>query len=119
MRIAALAQSTFDREFLIDFCRKMRVAIVLKMPQTRCSNVESVYCNTFGGAVLSRGGSGDLLAGLIGGNLAQTKGREFDAVMRAVVWHGKAAEALARKRGQIAVRTTDVLGYLSEVLRNK
>ena len=119
MRIAALEQPTFDSEFLIDFCHKNRVALVLKMPQTRCCNGESVYCNTFGGAVLSRGGSGDLLAGLIGGNLAQqTKGREFDAVMRAVVWHGKAAEALARKRGQIAVRTTDVLAYLSEVLRS-
>lgn len=118
MRIAALEHPTFDSEFLIDFCRKNRVALVLKLPQTRCSDGESVYCNTFGGAVLSRGGSGDLLAGLIGGNLAQAKGREFDAVMRAVVWHGKAAEVLARKRGQIAVRTTDVLGYLSEVLRS-
>ena len=117
MRIALLEQPVFESDFLIDFCRNNQVSLVLKLPQTRCCDGEAVYCNTFGGAVLSRGGSGDLLAGLIGGNLAQAGGQALEASMRAVVWHGKAAEALARKRGQIAVRTTDVLGYLSEVLR--
>ena len=40
------------------------------------------------------------------------------AVARAVVYHGLAAERLARSRGQVAVRTTEVLEHLSEVLRN-
>jgi NAD(P)H-hydrate repair Nnr-like enzyme with NAD(P)H-hydrate dehydratase domain len=31
--------------------------------------------------------------------------------------HGLAAERLARARGQVAVRTTQILEYISEVLR--
>ncbi|NCG08537.1 MAG: NAD(P)H-hydrate dehydratase [Verrucomicrobia bacterium] len=119
MAIAQVERPVYDSEYLIEFCQQYRVQLVLKWPQTRCCDGESVYCNTFGGAVLSRGGSGDLLAGLAGGNMAQARGNEFEAVARAVVWHGKAAEALARKRGQVAVCTTDILGYLSEVLRGE
>ena len=117
MAIAQLDSPVYDSDYLIGFCQQYRVQLVLKSPQTRCCDGESVYCNTFGGAVLSRGGSGDLLAGLAGGNVAQARGIEFEAVARAVVWHGKAAEALARKSGQVAVCTTDVLAYLSAVLR--
>lgn len=117
MLIAGLEQPMLESDFLLDFCRKNQVLLVLKSPQTRCCDGASVYCNTFGGAVLSRGGSGDLLAGLIGGNLAQARGQALEAATKAVVWHGKAAEALAREQGQIAVRTTEVLNYLPGVLR--
>ncbi len=117
MAVAQLERPVYDSDFLKSFCQQYKVQLVLKSPQTRCCDGEAVYCNTFGGAVLSRGGSGDLLAGLAGGNVAQARGREFEAVARAVVWHGKAAEVLARKRGQVAVCTTEVLTYLSEVLR--
>jgi NAD(P)H-hydrate epimerase len=34
-----------------------------------------------------------------------------------VVWHGRAADALAREKGQVAVQTTQVLDYLSAALR--
>jgi len=34
------------------------------------------------------------------------------------MWHGRAAEALARQHGQEAVTTTQVLDYLSFALRN-
>jgi NAD(P)H-hydrate epimerase len=34
-----------------------------------------------------------------------------------VVWHGLAADALARAQGQVAVQTTQVLDYLSAALR--
>ncbi|CAI8346736.1 MAG: Bifunctional NAD(P)H-hydrate repair enzyme Nnr [Opitutia bacterium UBA7350] len=117
MLIAGLARPTLESDFLLEFCRKNQVVLVLKSPQTRCCDGASIYCNTFGGAVLSRGGSGDLLAGLIGGNLAQAKGQGLESATKAVVWHGKAAEALARDRGQVAVRTTEVLNYLPKILR--
>ncbi len=71
----------------------------------------------FGGPVLARGGSGDLLAGITGAMLALTPEDPKLAATRAVVWHGMAADALARVNGQTAVRTTQLLDYLSVVLR--
>jgi NAD(P)H-hydrate epimerase len=70
----------------------------------------------FGGPVLARGGSGDILTGLTGGLLAQTPDDPLLAACRGVVWHGQAADALARAQGQTAVRVTQLLEYLHAVL---
>lgn len=70
----------------------------------------------FGGPVLARGGSGDLLAGLIGGLLAQAPDDLWLAAARGVVWHGLAADLLARDKGQVAVQTTQLLDYLQPAL---
>lgn len=75
------------------------------------------YYSPFGGPVLARGGSGDLLAGLTGGLLAQTPNEPLLAATRGVVWHGMAADALARAHGQVAVNTTQLLDFLPMVLR--
>jgi ADP-dependent NAD(P)H-hydrate dehydratase / NAD(P)H-hydrate epimerase len=76
-----------------------------------------IYHSLFGGPVLARGGSGDLLAGLTGGLLAQTPEDALGAAARGVVWHGLAADCLARARGAVAVGTTEVLEFLPAALR--
>jgi NAD(P)H-hydrate epimerase len=75
------------------------------------------YHSFFGGPVLARGGSGDLLAGLIGGLLAQTPSEPLLAAARGVVWHGLAADHLARAHGQTAVSVTQLLDFLPAALR--
>jgi NAD(P)H-hydrate epimerase len=90
---------------------------VLKGPVTRVGAGDTIYHSFFGGPVLSRGGSGDLLAGLIGGLLAQRPGAPLLAAAQGVLWHGLAADALAQSRGQVAVRTTELTEFLSGVLR--
>ncbi|MBI5768652.1 MAG: NAD(P)H-hydrate dehydratase [Verrucomicrobia bacterium] len=77
----------------------------------------TTYHSFFGGPVLARGGSGDLLAGLIGGLLAQAPADPLLAAARGVVWHGQAADALARSHGQVAVPATQLLDFLPAVLR--
>jgi NAD(P)H-hydrate epimerase len=77
----------------------------------------TAYYSLAGGPVLARGGSGDLLAGLIGGLLAQTPGDPLLAACRGTLWHGLAADALARAHGQTAVMTTQVLDFLPMALR--
>lgn len=119
MSIANLEKPEVGDDYLSDFCRTNEVFTVLKSPQTRICDGKNIYYNSFGGAVLSRGGSGDLLAGLLGGILAQDASHVTDSMSRAVVWHGLAAEHLARRRGQVAVRTTDLLEHLSPVLRGE
>ncbi len=90
---------------------------MLKGPVTRLCEGGAVYHSFFGGPVLARGGSGDLLAGLIGGLLAQTPQAPLLAASRGVVWHGIAADLLARAHGQTAVATTQLLDFLSVALR--
>ena len=101
--------------------------VVRKGPITRIETAEAetraaqtgraVYHGFFGGPVLARGGSGDILAGLVGGLLAQAPGDPLAAAARGVVWHGLAADALARAHGAQAVRTTQLLDFLPTALR--
>lgn len=96
-----------------------RAIVVLKGPVTRVQRGgDSVrYHSFFGGPVLARGGSGDLLAGLVGGLLAQTPQEPLLAAARGVVWHGCAADALARTHGQTAVQVTQLLDFLGPSLQ--
>ena len=56
-------------------------------------------------------------AQIIGTTLAGCPESTLEAACRAVVWHGGAADHLARARGQFAVRTTELLPCLSAALR--
>jgi ADP-dependent NAD(P)H-hydrate dehydratase / NAD(P)H-hydrate epimerase len=89
----------------------------LKGPVTRVTDGEAIYHSFFGGPVLARGGSGDLLAGLIGGLLAQTPDQPLLAAARGAVWHGLAADLLARAYGQTPVCVTQLLDFLPAALR--
>ena len=118
--------------------------IVLKGSVTRIGDGDHVYHSLAGGPVLARGGSGDLLAGLVGGLIAQAAADRLPALpgsapvaaerlpvppqresmstpvlaaCRGVVWHGMAADLLARDRGQVAVTATQLLDYLPAALR--
>lgn len=117
MRISRRSTDEISDAGLLDFCRSNRVMTVLKGPITRICDGKKVFCNTFGGPVLSRGGSGDLLSGIIGGMLAQRDDSVVTSIARGVILHGLAAQHLARDRGQVAVHTTALLEYLPGVLR--
>lgn len=107
------------------FAEETGAVVVLKGPMTRIASravLQSaseaiVYHSPFGGPVLARGGSGDVLAGLVGGLLAQTPDQPALAAVRGVTWHGLAADALARARGQVAARTTELIDFLPAALR--
>jgi NAD(P)H-hydrate repair Nnr-like enzyme with NAD(P)H-hydrate dehydratase domain len=70
--------------------------------------------------VLARGGSGDLLAGIVSSVLSRRNElglTAFDAVVLATTWHACAADWLRETQGEEAVRTTDLLAGLSPALR--
>ncbi|MFZ5495791.1 MAG: NAD(P)H-hydrate dehydratase [Verrucomicrobiota bacterium] len=102
--------------------KEAEVIAVLKGPLTRIvtnpgrSETGPDYYSPFGGPVLARGGSGDILAGLIGGLLAQAPGDPLQAACRGTVWHGRAADLLARARGQVAVEISEIIEQLGPAL---
>ena len=97
---------------------KPRGVLVLKGPLTHITNGKTTYYSPFGGPVLARGGSGDMLAGLIGGLLAQTPENPLLAACRGLVWHGVAADLLARTHGQVAVENSQLLEQLGPALQS-
>ena len=117
MRIAKLPEPDFSSETLMRFCSQYHLLTVLKSSLTRICDGNSVLYNTYGGPVLSRGGSGDVLSGLLGGMIAQDRTAVRVAVGQGLVLHGLAAQALARSEGQVAVHTSRLLEHLAGVLR--
>ncbi len=99
------------------YAARHRAVVVLKGPITRVAAGTAQYCSFFGGPVLARGGSGDILTGIIGSLLAQAPEDPVGAAATGVVWQGQAADALARERGAMAVTTTEILPRLATVLR--
>ena len=102
------------------YARKTKTIVVLKGPLTCVTDGLRVIHIPFGGPVLARGGSGDLLAGIVASVLSRRQElglTPFDAVVLAATWHARAADWLSETHGEEAVRTTDLLAGLSPVLR--
>ncbi len=98
----------------VDYCKRPGIIGVLKSSLPRICQGDSHFISTYGGPVLARGGSGDILAGLIGGSLAYSSPENMlEAVCRAVALHGNAADKLSNVSGETFVRTTDLLHYLN------
>lgn len=99
-----------------EFARKHGVTVVLKTSNTVVCNptASGVYINTTGNAGLARGGSGDLLAGMIVSLLAQGM-TPFTAAVCAVHLHGLAADNVAEKTSMRGMLPSDVLNNLPEL----
>ncbi len=75
----------------------------------------TLWQNTSGNPGLARGGSGDVLAGLLAALLAQ--GLEPAAAARCAVWlHGAAADRTAKRLGQLTMLPQDVFADLGALL---
>ncbi len=107
---APTAQITDER--VTDFCRQTACVLVRKGPHTRIYTNEGLaFVNDTGNAGLAKGGSGDVLTGLVGGLLA----RGYDALTAAElgVWiHGAAADYLTAERTAEAWDAGDLLAHL-------
>lgn len=101
-----------DPSEVIAFAGSRNLTVCLKGSPSRIVHGRSVINSVYGGPVLSRGGSGDILAGLVGGRIAIPGTGFAEAVCQGVAWHGWAADRLAREKGQMAVKATDILDFL-------
>jgi NAD(P)H-hydrate epimerase len=86
--------------------------VVLKGAFTAiCTADGKVWFNATGNTALSKGGSGDVLTGLLTGLLAQGYSSE-EAAKIGVYIHGRAAEALVRTKPAEACTAMEVIDYL-------
>ncbi len=78
--------------YVENFCKKYpKVVLVLKGANVLIGQNDKIYVNSFGSAILAKGGSGDVLSGLIGSLLAQGY-TVLDAAISASLAHVKAAK---------------------------
>ena len=73
-----------------------------------------IRISPFVNAGLAKGGTGDVLAGLMSGLLAQMPDRPFDAASLAVYVHGLAGEIARSTKGEIGMRAGDVIDAIPD-----
>jgi NAD(P)H-hydrate epimerase len=100
------------------FAERLGVTVVLKGARTLIAHPNGeVAVNTTGNPGMAKGGSGDLLTGLIAGMLAQYPGDAARAVEAAVYMHGLAADLAVRDGDEHTLLATDSLRQLGRVFR--
>ncbi|HOB76263.1 MAG TPA: NAD(P)H-hydrate dehydratase [Phycisphaerae bacterium] len=115
-----------DREgFAVRTARRMaggggggddRPVVVLKGAGTIVTDGERIYVNRTGNPGMATGGSGDVLAGLIGALVGQGM-KMFDAAVTGVYLHGLAGDVAAKRVGQVSLIATDIIDALPEAFR--
>ena len=103
--------------YLQTFTKEYPVICVLKDARTIVGWKEApLFMNLTGNSALAKGGSGDVLTGVISGILAQ-KAIPYEAACLGVFLHGLAGDCAAERKGQYSVLSGDVVDHISEILR--
>ncbi len=95
------------------FAQEHGITVVLKGARTVTATPDgTTYINASGNAGMATGGSGDVLAGLIGGLIAQGMPASEAAVL-GVYWHGAAGDrALAKRPSLASLIASDLIAEL-------
>jgi NAD(P)H-hydrate epimerase len=100
------------------FATDRRVILVLKGQRTVIAFPDGrAWINPTGTPAMGKGGSGDILTGLISGFLAQFPHDPDGAVGAAVYLHGLAGQLGALALGDKCLMATDLLKYLPQALK--
>jgi ADP-dependent NAD(P)H-hydrate dehydratase / NAD(P)H-hydrate epimerase len=103
------------------FATEHHLTLVLKGWRTLIAHPDgSVAINTSGNPALAKGGSGDILTGIVAAMLAQFPSNPQEvarAVEAAVYLHGLAADLAVRVLDEHTVLATDTLSHLSDAFR--
>ena len=114
MRITAAEVAENAEDLALEFASCSNCIVVLKSYKTLVAVPDGrIFTFEEPNSGLSKGGSGDVLAGLVTGLLAQ--GMEpYKAACSAVFIHSKAGRAAADDIGERCMLPTDILNYLPE-----
>lgn len=119
-----VAEIEKDREkTVLDFSREYNVNVLLKGHETLICNrdADAIYVNKTGNTGLSKGGSGDLLTGIIAGLSPQFKGDLFLSAAVGAFIHGFTADLLKEEFTEYSMLPSDCANALprafSEILK--
>jgi ADP-dependent NAD(P)H-hydrate dehydratase / NAD(P)H-hydrate epimerase len=102
-----------------NFAERMGVTLVLKGARTLIAHPDGrVAINTSGNPGMAKGGSGDVLTGLMAGLLAQFPHDPAQTVQAAVYLHGLAADFAVREGDEHTLLATDSLRQLAKAFKS-
>jgi hydroxyethylthiazole kinase-like uncharacterized protein yjeF len=100
------------------FATEHKLTLVLKGWRTLVAHPDgSIAVNTTGNPSMAKGGSGDILTGIVAAMLAQFPGDAARAVEAAVYLHGLAGDFAATAMDEHTVLATDTVTHLSDAFR--
>ncbi len=99
------------------FAARSGAVVVLKGDRTIIAFPDGeTWINPTGSPALAKGGTGDILTGIVAGMVAQHPQDWKRAVVAAVWLHGRAGELAGAHWGEESTLATDVLPYLAEAM---
>lgn len=116
-RLVGASSSSIERfEKQKNFSKRYKQIIILKGAHTSITLPNGdVYFNSTGNPGMATGGSGDVLAGVIAGLMAQGLNSE-NASLLGVYIHGLAGDFAKREVGKIGISAGDIVGFLPNAL---
>lgn len=118
----ALAKGSNPIEAVERAAKQSGAVVVLKGARTAIATSSGqVWINPESTPALARGGSGDVLTGLVGGLVAQAAAHQTQieaVVSSAVWWHAQAGRLAAQERTELGVDAHTLTQFLSPALRN-
>ncbi len=99
-----------------EFAKQYNVILILKGYRTVVTDGENTYINLTGNPGMATAGSGDVLAGIIGGLLA-TGEDKFISAKYGVFIHGLAGDIAAKEKGEISLIASDIIEKLPLVFK--
>ena len=100
----------------VNFSAEYGVITVLKGAGTIITDGSNSYVNLTGNPGMGKGGSGDILSGMIASFAAQGISL-LEACILSVYLHGKAGDAAAKKMSMQSMLPTDIIGELPGLLK--
>ncbi|MDE5648654.1 MAG: NAD(P)H-hydrate dehydratase, partial [Oscillospiraceae bacterium] len=100
----------------MNFSNEYNATVVLKGAGTVIAEKNNIYVNQTGNPGMGKGGSGDVLSGIIASFAAQGISTVDSAVLGTFV-HGAAGDLAASKKSMQSMIATDIIGELGEVLK--
>ncbi len=94
--------------------RYPNLIVVFKGEHSLIANQSLITINTTGNSTLAKGGSGDVLAGVIGGFLAQQC--SYDSVVAAVYIHSLAADYWLKNNSAYSLLASELIEKIDEVI---
>jgi NAD(P)H-hydrate epimerase len=98
-----------------NFSEKYSCILDLKGAPSMAAQEGNLFINSSGNAGLAKGGSGDILSGLIAGLLARNI-EPLKAVYYANYYHGRAADLALQEYGSFSYQPQDILPYLKRLI---
>lgn len=119
-RLSGLNKATIMSDIINsakDFAKEFGIVLLLKSAVSVITDGDVAILNTAGCSGMAKGGSGDVLSGVVAG-LAARCGYSVETVAAASYLFGKAGEIAESKQNPFTVTATDIISSLSDAINS-